>query len=312
MSTEAFISDFKQKTGRLPSQVELSKELNLSPQRAIAELMQYIGTKESEKRTREASVMEKPTATPRLSALQVGLLAVAAITFGLSVYFTSLWFTTMFSLWIALPISVSMVSYMVLSPQVADKVNGFVKLPLWATFTIALVFSMGSTVAGQYNQLTSNIDVTVVNERALLDSLRAEEAELVARLEEMREQQAFHQQTLQSLSQTAEDRMENAGFIWTERTKVNELGDEIAAVQGTISSIRQQIRAELEAGTTGATVERSDFYSWLAGLVGMGRSQMEFLISALPAIFIDIIAALSLNLALAIGNRYTSEHGATS
>lgn len=312
MSTNEFITEFKQRTGRLPSQVELSKELNLSPQRAVAELMQYIGTKESEKRTRETSDVQETSASRVVSPLQVGLFGVAAVTFVLSVYFTGLWFSTMFSLWIAIPISVSMVSYMVLSPQVADKVNGFVKAPLWTTFAIALVFSMGSTVAGQYNQITSNIDVTAVNDRALLESLRSEEEELVARLEEMREQQAFHQQTLQRLSQTAEDRMENAGFIWTERTKVDELGDEIAAVQETISSVRSQIREELQQGSTGATVQRQDFYTWLGSLVGIQRSQMEFLISALPAIFVDVIAALSLNLALALGNRYTAEHGATS
>lgn len=303
MSTEQYIAEFKKRTGRLPSQVELSRDLKLPADRAIQEIMTYVGTKKPEKRTIEPSIPRKKVV---VMPIQVGLFAVALMTFILSVYFTSLWFTTMFSLPIASIISISMVSYMVLSPQVADRVKGVVKAPLWGTFIIALVFSMGSTVAGQYNQLTSNIDVTAVNERALLDSLRAEEAELTTRIEEMREQQAFHQQTLQSLSQTAEDRKENSAYIWTERNKVDELGNEIVQAQEALSSARERIRAELEAGSTGATVERSDFYSWLAGMVGITRSQMEFWISALPAIFIDIIAALSLNLALAMGKRYTS------
>jgi hypothetical protein len=59
-------------------------------------------------------------------------------------------------------------------------VKGFVKIPLWATFGIALVFSMGSTIAGQYNKLTEAVDVSEVNDRATVDLLRAEERDLLA------------------------------------------------------------------------------------------------------------------------------------
>ena len=299
VSTEQFITDFKKKTGRLPSQVEISKELGLSTDKAVAALMAYIGTKKSETSTQERPHVPKS----RVSVLQVGLFAVALCTFSLSVYFTGLWFLTMFSFPVAGTISISMVGYMVLSPQVADRVKGVVKVPLWATFGIALVFSMGSTVAGQYNQLTETVDVGQVNDRALLDSLRAEEEELLAAIAVDREQQLFHQQTLERLTQTAEDRMANANFAFTERAKVDELASDIEFKQTRLAEVRELIRAELQTGSTGATVERVDFYSWLGGFVGMNRSQMEFLISALPAIFIDIIAALSLNLALVVGGR---------
>jgi hypothetical protein len=67
-----------------------------------------------------------------------------------------------------------------------------------------------------------------------------------------------------------------------------------------LSEVRAQILSELDQGSVGATVERVDFYSWLARLVGRSPSQVEFMVSALPAIFIDIIAALSLNVALQV------------
>jgi hypothetical protein len=289
---QQYISDFRSKTGRLPSQVELSKNLSISPDRAIRALLENSTTKPK-------SVSHVETVRKDFTWILVaGLIGISAITFALSVYFTGLWFTSMFDLYIAGAISVAMVSYMVLSPQAAFFVKGFVKIPLWATFGIALVFSMGSTIAGQYNKLTEAVDVSEVNDRATVDLLRAEERDLLASIEVDRGQQAFHQRTLEQLSQTAEDRMENWQYINTERNMVNELGFEIEQKQNRISEIREELREELSRGSVGATEERVDFYSWLAGLLGLDRNTVEFWVSALPAVFIDIIAALSLNIAI--------------
>jgi hypothetical protein len=294
MEAESYISKFRDKTGRLPSQVELSKNLGLTPQAAIRALMDHAGAVEPTVETKSPAV--KPS-TIEKSFLSVGLYGISALTFILSVYFTGLWFTSMFNLFIAGAISVSMVSYMVLSPQAAMFVKGAVKIPLWATFAIALVFSMGSTVAGQYNQLTVNIDVNAVNDRALIDSLDEEVQALTLSIEADRQQRQVHLDTMASLS---EDRIENSGFIRTERSRIDALNVSIAEKEARIAELRERKRAELEAGSAGATEERVDFYSWLAGMFGISAGQMEFWVSALPAVFIDIIAALSLNLALSL------------
>lgn len=294
MSTDPqeFIAAFRKKAGRMPSQVELTKALGLSPEKAVRELMHSV--------TQVTDETPVPSSDLFNLSLVVGLLFIATLTFGLSVYFTGLWFTSMFNFVIAGAISVSMVSYMVLIPQAAHYVRGIVKVPVWGTFAIALVFSMGSTVAGQYNQLTENVDIVETNDRATLRVLEAEEQELLRSIEANREQRAFHQRTMESLSVTAEDRMENWQYINTERNTINELGYEIEQEQARLSEVRAQILSELDQGSVGATVERVNFYSWLARLVGRSPSQVEFMVSALPAIFIDIIAALSLNVALQV------------
>lgn len=297
MDPQSYISDFRRRTGRFPSQVELSKNLGLSPDRAIRELVVSTGSTSPEETA--------PVKKERISApLVIGLLIIAALTFALSVYFTGLWFSSMFNIYIAGAISISMVSYMVLIPQAASYVKGIVKVPLWATFMIALVFSMGSTIAGQYNQITEMVDVEEVNDRALLDVLQREEQDILASIAQDRIQQQFHQRTLESLSTTAEERMENWQYINTERNMVNELGYEIEQREVRLAEVRKEIREELSRGSVGATVERVGFYSWLAGMLGLETSQVEFWVSALPAIFIDIIAALSLNVALGIRRGY--------
>ncbi len=306
MTAHEYISRFKKKTGRLPSQVELTKNTGLSPDKAIQALVAE-AQRAHRARNRVQPPVKKalaPVQNPKVDHFRMaifwGLLFVAALTSGLSIYFTGLWFTSMFSFLIAGSISVSMVVYMVLSPQAVQYVKGFVKIPLWLSFAIALVFSMGSTVAGQYNKLTENVDIEATNDRVLLELLRQEESELLVSIEVDREQQKFHQTTLERLSESAEDRMENSAFVWTERNMVNELGDEIAYKSERLVDLRNQIRAELESGSAGATEERKDFYSWLAVLLKVEKNMLEFWVAALPAVFIDIIAALSLNIALSI------------
>lgn len=280
--------------------MELTKALGLSPEKAVRELMHSVTQVSLPRETSVTDETPVPGSDLFNLSLVAGLLFIATLTFALSVYFTGLWFTSMFNLVIAGAISVSMVSYMVLIPQATHYVKGIVKVPVWGTFVIALIFSMGSTVAGQYNQLTENVDIVETNDRATIQVLRAEESELLSSIEVDRDQQAFHQRTLEGLSATPEDRMENWQYINTERNMVNELGYEIEQKQRRIAKVREQILSELERGSTGATVERVSFYLWLARIVGMEQSQVEFMVSALPAIFIDIIAALSLNVALQI------------
>lgn len=293
MNPQEYIATFKEKSGRLPSQVELSRALNIPADAALKTLI-------AASRKNGHAPVEQQKKKAKVNLIVVGLFFISSLTFMLSIYFTGLWFLSMFNLWIAGAISVSMVSYMVLSPQAAMYVKGVVKVPLWSTFLIALVFSMGSTIAGQYNKLTEAVNVEEVNERALLAVLRAEEEQLVMSIEEDRAQREFHQRTIEQLSQTAEDRIENSVYIRTERNMIDELGNEIFGNQERLREVRSEIATELQRGTTGATVERADFYAWIASLIGAARAGVEFWVSVLPAVFIDIIAALSLNLAILI------------
>ena len=294
MDTQTFISGFKDKTGRLPTQVELSKELGISSQKAVVALLRAIGPG----MLKPAIVEPNCDDSIKADGIQIGLYVIAALTFGLSVYFTGLWFMSMFNFIIAGTISVSMVSFMVLSPQAAMRVKGFVKLPLWGAFTIALIFSMGSTVAGQYNKLSENVDIESTAQRAEFSILRVEEEDLIEALSVYRDQQEYHQRTLERLTETAEDRIKNQAYAATERNKVAELTIRIEESRQRLNVVRDELRVEIRDGNIGVTEERKDFFSWIANLLGLTRAQAEFLIAALPAVFIDVIAALSLNLAL--------------
>lgn len=300
MTGQEYIFSFKKRHGRLPSQAELSKALKIAPQQAISLLLAVANG--APKKSKQAVATKNPT-LKYLWFLVIGLLLISAMTFVLSVYFTRLWFLGMFGSFIATTISVSMVSYMVLSPQAVGFIKGVVKVPLWATFAIALTFSMGSTVAGQYNKLTESVDIVEVNDRATLEDLRKYEAELEESIRLDRVAQRSHQQTMEQLSATEEMRKENSAYIRTERNMVSGYEQSISEYQDKLSTVREEIAAERESGNIGETQEREDFYKWLAGQFDAERSRVEFAVSVLPAVFIDIIAALSLNVALALIRR---------
>lgn len=296
MGHQEYIRNFRENTGRLPSQVELSKALKISSQAAIKLLMEATRITEKPK-----TVEEKPKVrVTKVTVLKGGLFLVSGFTFILSVYFTGLWFRTMFHFIVAGLISVSMVTYMVLSPQVVRYATGFVKVPLFLSFLIALVFSMGSTIAGQYDKLSASVDLKGAQDRTVYDLLLQEERDLVAAIEEYRAEKAFHMETMQNLGNTEEKRKENYGYISTERRKVEEYNTKIAEAEAKLSQVREELKEEALGGNTGVVEEQDDFFTWISGILRADKTMVQFWIYTLPAVFIDAIAAICLNLALFI------------
>jgi len=297
MTTHEYIDSFKKKYARLPSQVELSKKLEISPQKAIQALIWY--TKEKAPSTRKPSTVvreaQESTKKPHIvTVLRSFLVLLTVMAFTLSVYFTGLWFSGRFNIIISGLISLSMVLFMVISPQTLRFiVNPLVKVLIIGSFLIALFFSMASTLAGQYNKSTEKLENTV-DKSYIFNQLASNEEEVKQLIEDAQQDKAIHQASITLLSSTEESRVKNWQSIATERKY-------IASFDERIDSLREELKNVRDSKIdNGIIKEKRDFYLFISGLTGMEKSFTEFIISALPAIFIDIISALCLNLALFI------------
>ena len=294
MTTREFIGNFKSTHGRLPSQVEISKQLKLSPQAAVQSLIQYI--KEPAKEQEKTVV--KPVNIKRINTvviLKIILFMLSAMAFTLSVYFTGLWFSDKFHIVISGLISLTMVLFMVISPQVLRYVdNRSVKVVVYISFSIALLFSMGSTVAGQFNAVTKRIE-NEPDKAYIFNQLLANEEEVQKLIEEAQKDKVIHQSTISLLSSTEENRLKNWQSIATERKYIAVFDERIDGLREELKSVRNN------KVDNGIIEEKRDFYLFISGLTGVEKSMIEFIISSLPALFIDIISALCLNLALYIG-----------
>lgn len=292
MTTRDFISNFKKNTGRLPSQVELSKNLSLSHQKAIQALIAY--TREITPEPVLTGSITKEKANIIILVLRVALILLSIMAFGLSVYFTGLWFSDRFHKIVAGTISLTMVLFMVISPQALRFIeNRLIKAVVVLSFTIALIFSMSSTIAGQYQKTSDRIEAEP-DKAFIFDQLQDNEQEVKDLIEEAQKDKSVHQNTISMLSVTEEARKENWQSIATERKY-------IAGFDQRIDSLREELKIVRSTQIdSGVVEEKRDFYLFISGLTGMEKSFTEFLISSLPAIFIDIISALCLNLALFI------------
>ena len=297
MTTHEYIDSFKKKYARLPSQVELSKKLEISPQKAIQALIWYTKEKAPIVKKPSTVVREAPIKTKKLnivSVLRCFLVLLTVMAFTLSVYFTGLWFSGRFNIIISGLISLSMVLFMVISLQTLRYVNSnFVKTIIVMSFTVALFFSMASTLAGQYNKTTEKLE-SEPDKAYQFNQLLNSEGEIVQLIKDAQEDKEIHQSSINLLSSTEENRLKNWQSIATERKY-------IASFDQRIDSLREELKNVRDSKVdNGIIEEKRDFYLFISGLTGMEKSFTEFLISALPAIFIDIISALCLNLALFI------------
>lgn len=294
MTTRDYITNFKDTHGRLPSQVELSRELKLSANHALQALIQY--TKEgglTEKKEKEAVIRKDRTVV----LLKVFLVLLSTMAFILSVYFTGLWFYGKFSLFISGLISLTMVMFMVIAPQTLRFVeNKLIKVVVVFSFTVAMVFSMGSTVAGQYRAITDKME-TQPDSSFVFKQLSSSEEELVELIEEAKADKEVHQTSINLLSSTEDSRLKNWQSISTERKYIEAFDNRIDELRTELAEVRGQQMV------TGTVTEKRDFYYFISSLTGADQTIVEFIISALPAVFIDVVSALCLNLALFIGRR---------
>jgi membrane protein YdbS with pleckstrin-like domain len=288
MNRTDYIKEFQKKKRRLPTAKELSTAFKVSERTALHELSSF-------KVEKKAPIIVKTKTDKNIFFLRYFLILLSAMAFILSVYFTGLWFTGRFPFVIAGLISFSMVLFMVIAPQVIRYTkNKVVKSFIICSFLIALVFSMGSTLAGQFNATTKIVEIET-NE--IYIQHQTKEAELLTLIDEAKIDKEAHSATLVNLSGTEEKRLDNWQQIATERKYIDQFNLRIDEYRKELNSIRDKMAVELNNGTV---TEKRDFYSFVSGITGKEKSFIEFMISALPAIFIDLIAALCLNLALFI------------
>jgi hypothetical protein len=227
---------------------------------------------------------------------------------GMSCYYTTVWLLEFLPWFLAFLLSFLMIIFAVLSVQVAlilSHTLGRVKLILIPMFSIlwlvVTVFSMGSTVAGQYNinmssyeqdaQIDGTLQIDQIQLEVIQSNVSLTENELKAR-------QKDRDTMLDSLS-AMEMGSDEYNTIWWRMNSINGRINELVAE---LRTYREQY--SIAVSDSGALFTRTeekkivDFYSWLSGLFGVRREQVQFWSSVFPAIFIDLIAPIGVATAL--------------
>jgi hypothetical protein len=159
------------------------------------------------------------------------------------------------------------------------------------------VFSIVSTIAGQYrNDLTKQEESSEQAKGQALALLQAEERSLVETIESTKREL---DDNTHLLNQFGKDDTESKAYkdIFWKSYSLRKIRD------GYVTQLADK-RAEIRAyvARTGATqVEQNTFYTWIATLIPLNPTSIEFYLYLIPAVFWDIMAPLGLHIFLKQG-----------
>ena len=235
-----------------------------------------------------------------VTTLRVISLVISMVATVMSVYYSFDWFSLSLGFFGAIAMSLIIVSCISLSPQfiivLLKKKTG---PAIAAALIIALmdipatIFSMGTTVGGLYNKRSRTIAESSVGSskmeslRLARESAKSKIERLKADIENAKKEEGSY--TAKYLEATVGGRTEGL------------LGPRIESVRKRIVSKEVELDraiAELDGLRDGPTVERDDFYTWIAERLGRSVDSVELVLLSFPAVFIDVIAPTMLAVAL--------------
>ena len=340
-----YILQFKSEEGRIPKLDEVSSKFKISKSIAsniyqklkkdkflILKRTRYLKNNaiEEEKNIKvnvKDKVKEYFTDIPLLIIkVCMGIIGIGAII--LSVYYTGIWLIDYLVRWLAFLLSAIMVLFSVIAFEVIIImfVNGKKYIPLCILFiglwSVVLIFSMTSTVAGQYNTrmktISKNINdnSTVIIQRETYNLLLEEEKDIVKRIENKeREREPFMK--IMEKYESPEDRQENAWEYWDAYKKVENINKSIEKLYIMLVDKRKEkkeyliTKSENEIDSVGAieetTNESKSFYLWVSDILQVNAKYIEFWLSVFPAVFIDIIAPLSIAISMFLKRKRKGE-----
>lgn len=235
---------------------------------------------------------ESARLTPFIVRIVMGAIGMGAV--GMSTYYTSIWFGKLLWLPIAILCAATIVLYISFALEASHSMKGFLKWMLRVTALMMMVFSMVSTIAGQYKSDTDKKEA--VNEQAnaqALSLLQVEERSLEETLASTK--QELDDNTV-LLGQFGKDDLESKAYkdLFWKSYSLRKIRDDTA---NKLEKKRSEIRAfTQQTGTT--QVVQNTFYTWIASWLPLSPTMLEFWLYLFPALFYDIMAPLGLHIAL--------------
>lgn len=233
-----------------------------------------------------------------ITSLRYVLLLVGSGSVYMSVYYSNKWLLDFLSPNRALLLSSIMVIFAVSAFELIvlfKKEKQYILVILFTfLWCVVTIFSMTSTIAGQYNSRMSFINKTYKE--------KSKESTQLIQYKEYEEQRKEYKETITMLRKdslyyqgllsqfnSAEDIQKNINkynsLSWSYRRTQNELKSIIAKLE----KLRKNSR-----GVSLIEKVPPDFYLWISSMFGWKPDLIQFWMSIFPAIFIDLVAPISI------------------
>jgi hypothetical protein len=234
------------------------------------------------------------------------------------VYFSGKWFLESQPGWMAWLMSLAVVATLTVAPELSRalwKLRHYaLALVVAGIASIAMIFSMSSTVGGIYNERTDKIIAEY--EASRVDTQGYAEAQLArdkiarndAAITRLQAQVQADQATFDEYSSLITAAVAAGEHPETRKNIVlaNNRNSATVRLNAARSELERLERENNELLPLTVLVvqeqaeERKDFNSWLGGQFGITQERMEFIMAVFPAIFIDVIAPSMLMVAFSL------------
>jgi len=244
----------------------------------------------------------------------------------ISVYYTTVWLFEFLPWAFALLLSTIMVGFaiaafetiiLLMSGQVTESriAKIVMSVGFLILFIIVSLFSIMSTVAGQYNKYVANLRIETKkgdsSSNANYILLKEEKSDLRTRLTGYRKQANNFSQILSGMTKVKD--LEEKSSIWKNtQYRLYLANKNIKHIGNRLNQIRREekilIKKGQESGSilVGVSTEKTipNFYGWLSSIFKIGTDKIQFIMSLFPAIFVDVISPVGIGLALFLRNKY--------
>jgi hypothetical protein len=240
----------------------------------------------------------------------MGLIGIGAIV--LSAYYTSLWAIDFLPIFWAGLLSGLVVSFSTLAFEASivlrklrQRSAAVLFIILWL---IGLLYSITTTVAGQYNayikneQNTNKATVSMAGDLQQLNLWKQKEKDASENIDKLNIKLKPLYLIMTDIGQTA-DRKNDYPVTWKETNdKIDKLEIDLynnqkerTEAQNTISNLLKQKPGIAESENKESIL---DFYGWIASIFKMSKNMAQFVMGIFPAVFIDFLAPAALAFAL--------------
>lgn len=247
----------------------------------------------------ETALKSKPDKALKVDVTSIIMYVVGAICIYISIYYSRIWLINFLPNLEATLLSTVMVAYAAVSLHITrilfkkGKSNTLIGIVIILTAIVVTIFSMVSTVAGQYNTWKVKEETSFNVSKYKLEKLKQQEQEVLQEIDSKDEEIQTYKNILKEF-QTIENRTKNGGgYYITTKNDLNLVSRQKVKLRQELFDLRKQIDSVITEEKV--TIEEKDnFYTWLASILKVKWTELQFWLNAFPALFIDIIAPLAI------------------
>jgi hypothetical protein len=276
-----------------------NNRLSLNPERAF----KIVRPKDKLKKIREISSDSKKW----FEILRYVLLFIGVGAVYMSIHYSYLWLVSFLHPARAFLLAFILVAFAVSAFELIVFFYQSFKISLVTIFSvlwlIVTVFSMTSTVAGQYNSRIADLDKRYNQD----SSIKNEDS----KMREYQEQKLEYKETLQDLREDSQNIQKLLAYydspekIEANRRMYNQLQWKYNKIQRQIEITTKRLE-KLRSNKKYKFIKKNapDFYVWISDLWGWRPEMVQFFMSVFPAIFIDLISPLSFAVVMFVRSDY--------